>query len=241
MKNKINISVCVPAYNEAATLEDAVCDLFRTLSPCVGELEIIIVNDGSSDATGEICERLLGVYPQLKLITHRNNRGVGVAYRSALKIAKGDYFAWFPADYEDTANEFLLCLPHVDKDTVVTCHHRDCDRRSWPRRCLSKLYAWTLNKCFKGKLKYYNGMSIFPTKIVKSFPLVCDGFFLFPENLVRAVKKGLRVIEVSAPLRGRQRGASKMFSARSLRQMGKDAIKILLESIGHQKPNRKTI
>lgn len=220
----------MPAYNEAATLEDAVRDLLQTISPHVGDLEIIIVDDGSYDATAEIAARLQKKHSQIKVITHKINHGIGACYRDALRIAAGDYFAWFPADHEDPAEEFLPCLDLLASDTIVTCHHRGFDRRSRLRRGMSIFYTGLLNKIFKINLQYYNGMTIFPIKIVKSLPLVSDGFLMFSENLVRAIKQNHRVIEVAFPLKGRKAGKSKIYSFSSLWQMSKDAARILLQA-----------
>jgi glycosyltransferase involved in cell wall biosynthesis len=99
----VSISICVPAFNEEKTLAAAVEDLVDTLSVLVREIEVIIVNDGSSDSTLAIAEGLASKNPQIKVINHKNNLGVGVSFRDALAKAKYKFFTWFPGDHENSA------------------------------------------------------------------------------------------------------------------------------------------
>lgn len=222
MEGSISISICVPAFNEEKTLKAAVEDLILTLTACVRDLEIIIVNDGSNDLTPQLANQLAKERYQVKVIHHKKNSGIASCYRDALAIAEGEYFTWFPADHENRADEFVRCLAYLGKNTVVTCHHQSFDQRSLLRRIISRSYVWILNKYFHLNLTYYNGLSIFPTSVLRSVPLTADGFFLFAESIIRAIKQGCKVVELLAPLRKRNFGKSKAFSLLSLKQMIKD-------------------
>ncbi|HOU36653.1 MAG TPA: glycosyltransferase, partial [Candidatus Omnitrophota bacterium] len=69
------VSVCVPAYNEQATLRVSIDGLIEALSGKIAGFEVIIVNDGSSDATGDIADELEKKYRQIRVIHHRANKG----------------------------------------------------------------------------------------------------------------------------------------------------------------------
>jgi len=227
MNENISISICVPAYNEAENITKAVEDLFTCLSPMIQEMEVIIVDDGSNDTTAELSEQLARKYFQVKVIHHKKNSGIGACYRNALAEAKGEYFTWFPGDHENSAQEFVQCLPYIKSDTVVTSHHLGYDRRSFMRRFISRSYTWILNRYFNLDIKYYNGLTIFPVTVLRSFPLYSNGFALFAENLIRAIKKGYKVKELSTPLRMRMSGESKAFSYSSISRMVKDILVII--------------
>ncbi len=220
----LSLSVCVPAFNEAAGLKEAVEDLCVTLSPQIFSLEIIIVNDGSTDATAQISEELAkGDDRRIKVIHHLRNLGIGAAYRDALAIAGGRYFTWFPADHENSAEEFIQCLPYLREDTMVTSHHGVADGRSLLRRALSSFYVRILNKFFRLNIKYYNGLTIFPTSVLRSFPLLAEGFAIFAESLIRANRSGCKIVELEYPLKKRKGGRSNALSFVSLFRMSKDA------------------
>ena len=231
MTKNLSISVCVPAFNEERNLEGGVGDLLSTLSPLVGKLEVIIVDDGSTDSTLQVAEELARKYYQVKVIHHKNNLGIGVCYRDALSVAGGDYYTWFPGDHENSAEEFIRCLPYVREDAIVTCYHYgQQDTRSVLRRCISYSYTWILNTSLGMNLKYYNGLAIIPTAILSSPPLVAEGFAFSAESIIRAVYSGYKVIELTAPLKGRACGRSKAFTLRSLCNMGKDLLHILIKA-----------
>ena len=228
-KKGVNLSVCVPALNEEKSLRTAVQDLLSTLSPSFSGLEIIIVNDASTDLTSRLADQLAKDYPYVKVIHHSRQKGLGACYRDAARIASGDYLTWFPGDHENSAEEFIQCLEYLKEDTIVTCHHRGRDPRSLPRRCISRIFTWLINRLFCLNMKYYNGLAIFPMSVIRSLPLVSNGFLFTAENLVRALKHGYKVVELSAPLKRRERGESNALTFRSLKSIMQDVLHILLD------------
>lgn len=228
-KKNINISVCVPVFNEENTLKKAVDDLVLILTQYVNQLEVIIVDDGSNDLTSQLAEELSLKYHQVKFIRHVKNQGIGSCYHDALAIAQGNYFTWFPSDYENSVQELVDCIPFLENKCIVTSHHCDYDSRSKSRRLISHAYTWILNKYFRMNLKYYNGLAIISTHILRSSPLVAKGFAFSAESIIYAVLAGCKVIELSVPLRGRTCGKSKAFSVHSLLVMCKDFFCILIE------------
>lgn len=231
MKEDFSISICVPAFNEEKSLRETVEDLFLTLSTYVKELEVIIVNDGSNDATAYLAEQIAKEYPQVKVIHHKRNLGVGVCYRDALAIVHGDYFSWFPADHENSAEQFIQCLPYLRQDTIVTYHHLGYDHRPVLRRMISRVYTWIINKYFHLDLKYYNGLTVFPINKLRSFSLTANGSVIFAESLIKPAKHGCRIIELPTPLRGREKGKSKTFTFGSLLRMINDIYRIFMNKL----------
>jgi len=227
MHDDITISVCVPAFNEEKNLTAAVEDLIFSLSSRVGDLEIIIVNDGSSDSTGIIANNLVKKYSEIQVINNNKNYGIGFCYKSALEKSSCNYFTWFPGDHENSAQELVRCLGYLHDYDVVTTHHRGFDKRSFNRRSISILYTYILNICFNLDLKYYNGLTIFPVSVLRSFPLRSTGFSLFAENIIRALRRGCNLKELSAPLKSRKSGKSKAFSCSSIFRMIKDLVAII--------------
>jgi len=219
MSRPLSFSICVPAFNEESNLKETVEDLISILSPFLQKLEVIIVDDGSTDSTPRLAEQLAREYCQVKAIHHKKNLGIGVCYRDALAIAEGNYYTWFPADYENSAEEFIQCLPYLSQETIVTCHHQEQDPRPVLRRWISHSYTWILNKYFHLNLKYYNGLTIFPVSILRSIPLTADGFVFSAESLICAIQRGYEILELSAPLRKRTFGRSKTLTFVSICQI----------------------
>jgi len=226
-REDISLSVCVPAFNEENTLKEAVEDLILTLLQKIKELEIVIVDDASTDSTPQLARELVAKHNQVKFISHAKNLGVGVCYRDALAVAQGKYFTWFPSDHENSAGELAKCLPFLNDNYIVTSHHRDYDFRSDFRRLISYIYTWVLNKYFRMNLKYYNGLTIIPTMCLRTTSLKSEGFAFGAESVIHAVQSGCKVVELSAPLRQRVSGKSKAFTIKSIYKVLKDLFFVL--------------
>lgn len=106
--NKI-LSIVVPAYNEQATIESVIEALIHV--PYL--LEIVVVNDGSKDQTGEILHDLTQKYPQITAIHHSNNQGKTTALRNGFKATKGDIVIVQDADLEYDPNEIINVIEPI--------------------------------------------------------------------------------------------------------------------------------
>ena len=111
------VSVIIPALNEEANIHDSVMDVIRAFDKLNINGEIIVVNDGSTDQTGAIVERLSRKYPFVRMITHDEAEGIGSAYWDGVKHSSGDIVTWVSGDFESDAYDILRYLPlmeHVD-------------------------------------------------------------------------------------------------------------------------------
>jgi len=228
MKELLSLSICVPAFNEEKNIKPAVEDLLSVLPGMLKKLEIIIVDDASTDSTPQLAAQLAKEHAEVKVIRHHKNSGIGACYRDALAVATGDYYTWFPADHENSSDEFVQCLPFLSQDTIVICHHQGLDPRSIMRRMISRTYTRVLNRLFHLNLKYYNGLTIFPAAALRSFSLAADGFFFLAESLIKADRRGYRIVELAAALKKRNYGKSKALSLFAIKQMSCDILRILL-------------
>ena len=114
MSQKI-LSVVVPCFNEAATLDKSIARLVSVFDDGPVDLEVIIVDDGSSDGSDEIAGDLAGRFTNVKLIRHDRNRGKGAALRTGFEAVRGDYVAIHDADLEYDPQDLLrLLVPMLD-------------------------------------------------------------------------------------------------------------------------------
>ena len=109
------LSVVVPAYNEAGTLT-ALLDRVFASNPGQGiALEVVLVNDASTDATGEMAAEYIRMHPsyRLQLIHHPVNRGKGAALRTGIARATGDWVVIQDADLEYDPSEYSILLAPI--------------------------------------------------------------------------------------------------------------------------------
>lgn len=107
----MKLSVLMPAYNEAATVEAAVERLLRGSYPC--EIELIVVDDGSVDDTWKLLNKIDD--PRVLRYRHSVNRGKGAAVRTAASKATGDYVVIFDADLEYHASDIPRLLDPIQR------------------------------------------------------------------------------------------------------------------------------
>ena len=120
-KFPVGISVFFPAYNDAPTLPGLIEKTFSVLCREASDYEVIVVNDGSTDATGQILDELARIYPRLRVITHQTNRGYGGALRSGFASASKDIIFYTDGDAQyDPSEMAALWLTALSSSSTVT-------------------------------------------------------------------------------------------------------------------------
>lgn len=109
------LSVIIPAYNEAKRLPLTLIDVDKHLSEQEYSYEILVVNDGSTDATAEIVERFRPLIENLKILNLPANQGKGAAVRQGMLAAKGNWAVFMDADNSTSIIEFNKMMPYLDE------------------------------------------------------------------------------------------------------------------------------
>ena len=128
------ISVIVPIYNTEKYLEECIESL---LSQSYTELQIILVDDGSKDGSGAICDRFAGTDNRITVI-HKENGGLSSARNAGLKAADGEYIAFIDSDDKVDKDYFSLLFAAVNKEEKISFSFCDCTWTRCPK--LKKTY-----------------------------------------------------------------------------------------------------
>ena len=192
------LSVLMPVYNERNTL----VPLLERIRAVPMDKEILIVDDGSTDGTRELlrCE-IEGVYPEIKIFYHAQNRGKGAAIRTAIPHAIGKYCLIQDGDLEYDPQDYapmVAAFEAQNADVVYGSRFLN----GWPAmRPLNKL----VNKLLAGMVRVLYGSPMtdeatcykaFKTEILQSLPLTCRRFEFCPEVTAKALRRGYRIVEV---------------------------------------------
>ena len=125
------ISVVVPAYNEAAAIGTDLDAIVQTLEAAGHEFEIIVVDDGSTDATAQIA----AARPGVRLIRHPNNQGAGASIATGIRQAKGDTIVITDADGTYPNKDIPVLVARLDQaDMVVGARRQETGWLPWLRR-----------------------------------------------------------------------------------------------------------
>lgn len=134
------LSVIIPAYNEAKRLPLTLIDINRHLSEVDCPYEIIVVDDGSKDATEEVVRRFSHLIKNLRLIDNKKNHGKGWVVRQGMLQAKGDIRLFTDADNSTSIDQFSKIIPYLKQGYDIVIGSRDIEGaklippQSWYKR-----------------------------------------------------------------------------------------------------------
>ena len=148
-QNPLSISVFFPAYNDEGTIERMVTDALSVLPTLTDDYEVIVINDGSTDATMSILEQLASASPFVKIIHHADNQGYGGALRSGFAHAHKDLVFYTDGDGQYDARELVVLFPLMTDavDIVNGYKVRRADARQ--RIILGEVYTRLARLLFK--------------------------------------------------------------------------------------------
>ncbi|MCK4451664.1 MAG: glycosyltransferase family 2 protein [Anaerolineae bacterium] len=191
-----SLSVVLPAYNEEANVERAVEGVSSVAQQLGIDHEIILVNDGSTDLTGEIARELMQRVPSFRLVEHYPNRGYGGSLRAGFAAAMGDLIAFVPADNQFDFREISRLLERLDEADIVSGYR--AERQDTFIRKLNG-FGWnTLVRLLFGYLcrDIDCGFKLFRREVLEHVTLVSDGAMIDTEFLAGARARGFRIAEV---------------------------------------------
>jgi hypothetical protein len=195
-----SLSVLVPALNEEEGLSATIEELLDALRHAVEDFEVIIINDGSTDRTRDIADQFGRVYSQVRVFHNARNMGLGYSYLRGLQEARKSHFAYVPGDNTWPRASIAEVFRHLGKADIVTSYATNPEVRLAYRRFVSAGYTRVLNFLFGFRMKYYNGLIIYPLAFLRDWPPTTHGFGFQSETLLKALCLKLSVVEVGVAI-----------------------------------------
>ena len=216
------LSIIIPCYNEAENVALFAAKLFPVVEELAREwsVQIVLVDDGSSDSTPACLRRLADDRPDVEVVTHAQNRGLGAAMRTGFAHAQGDVIVTTDSDGTYPFAEIpplLECLtPEADMVVASPYHPQGGVEGVAPyRRLLSQGASLVYRLLLDWHLHTYTSMfRAYRREVVERVPSRADGFLMPAEFLAHAVLMGYRAVEYPTVLHVRRHGQSKARVAR---------------------------
>lgn len=211
-----SLTIVMPVFNERSTVRAAIDDVLSAELP-VADVQLVVVDDGSADGTGELLDSA-DLPESVEVVHHDRNRGKGVAIRTGLERARGTFTAILDADLEYHASDLgQLVEPLLNGEANVVF-----GTRAWSSHAAFSFWYVVGNKAvtFATNLLYNCWISdvmtchkAMRTELFRSLPLRERGFAIEPDIAACVLLAGERIYEVPITYRARSRDAGKKLTA----------------------------
>ena len=211
----MSLSIIIPIFNEEHNIEDTYHNLIKAIQ--VHKLinfEIIFVNDGSTDSSLKIINKILKKDNKVSIINNKKNLGLAISVFKAFKNSKKKFVWWLPSDNNVTYQEIGKIISNYAKtDFIITKHLMS---RNFFRKFVSDGYTILVNIIFLKKIPYYNGLFLIRKDLIKKIKIKSKSQFWMAELIINLLKVSnnyeIRVIKLSE----RKKGESNIFNFKQL-------------------------
>ena len=205
----VDVSVLVPAKDEAENLPEFLRQCAEAFERAPFSAEVIVVDDGSLDATGQVLEDLAGRYPWMRYRRHRFRQGITEALRSAGHAARGRVFVFYPADLQFKPSEIPSLVEPIlaGQADLVT----GAKQGQYEKAFVSGIYNRLCRRLFGVNVTDLNSVKAYRREIMDSVPMRPDWHRYFA---VIASVQGYTLAERPVTLHPRQHGHSKFGMSR---------------------------
>lgn len=222
-----SLSVFFPAYNDSGTIASLVITAIRTASKLTPNYEIIVVNDGSSDATAQILDELARVYSHLTIVTHEVNRGYGGALRSGFAAASHDIVFYTDGDAQYDPSEMELLWSKMTPDVDLVNGYKISRSDPWHRIVIGRIYHHTVKTLFGLHVRDVDcDFRMLRRTIFDRVHLEKNSGVICLEMMKKIQDAGFRIVEVPVHHYHRAHGQSQFFNFRRVIRTGLDVFKL---------------
>ena len=234
-----SLSVFFPAYNDSGTIASLVITALRTASKLTPNYEIIVVNDGSTDATSQILDELARVYSHLRVVTHEVNRGYGGALRSGFAAASNDIVFYTDGDAQYDPSEMELLWPKMTADVDLVNGYKISRSDPWHRIVIGRIYHHTVKTLFGLHVRDVDcDFRMLRRSIFDRVHLEKNSGVICLEMMKKIQDAGFRIVEVPVHHYHRAHGQSQFFNFRRVIRTGIDVLKLWYALVVRQTHHR---
>jgi len=199
----VSLSVLMPVYNERYLVEECIRRVLNVQDDNISQIELIIVDDGSTDGTREVLREIVASHPNIRYMEHDKNMGKGKAIRTALGYAAGDICIIQDSDLEYSPQEYgKLIQPFLSNNADAVLGSRFL---VGGYTAVLNYYHKLINRFLGFLVNIFNNMTFtdietcykaIKTDLFKSIPLRSNDFRIEPEVVIKLAKRRAKIYEV---------------------------------------------
>ena len=221
------LSVFFPAYNDSGTIASLVIASLKAAERLTSDFEVIVVDDGSADATAEIADELARTYPQVRVVHHERNRGYGGALRSGFSAATKELIFYTDGDAQYDPAEMESLWKAFSDDVDLVNGYKISRSDPLHRIVIGRIYHHTVKLLFGLKVRDVDcDFRLLRRTIFDRVGLQKDSGVICLEMMKKIQDAGFRIAEVPVHHYHRAYGRSQFFNFRRLARTGVDVLKL---------------
>jgi glycosyltransferase involved in cell wall biosynthesis len=219
----LSLTIMFPCYNEEANVERVTRQAVEVASQVAEDWEVLIVNDGSRDRTGEIGDRLAAENSRIRVAHNQPNRGYGGALSRGFREATKNWIFYTDGDGQFDIRELPRLLPLLEQCDIVSCFR--INRQDPPHRKLNALLWTTLVRALFGlRLRDIDcAFKVYPKSFIDRIEMESTGAMIDTEMLARATRLGYKIAQLGVHhyprTAGMQTGANLKVIVRAFREL----------------------
>ena len=236
----VGLSIFFPAYNDAGTIASLVISARRTAQMLTSDFEIIVINDGSADATPDIADELARTYPEVRVIHHPSNRGYGGALRSGFAAARKELIFYTDGDAQYDPEELKALWPRMDDAVDLVNGYKISRSDPFHRIVIGRIYHHTVKLLFGLPVRDVDcDFRLLRTRIFNHVQLERNSGVICLELMKKITDAGFRIAEVPVHHYHRTYGKSQFFNFRRLFRTAVDVARLWVQLVvvaRHRRP-----
>ena len=197
-----SISLIISAYNEETIIDDCVQTCIDSLSSYFNDYELILINDASTDRTGQVMDNLAKAHQNIIVLNNETNLNMGASIQRGMTIATKDYVTFNAADLPFNPDKYKELIENApDTDMIVVERIKYSGTSNWRRlsSICNRAIIRILFPCLKRSIRDTNYLQITKKEALPQImPLAKDPIFTWPEMIFRARHLGMKVVTVKA-------------------------------------------
>ena len=225
--SKPGLTVFFPAYNDSGTIASLVITALQTARALTPDCEVIVVDDGSVDATAQIADELARTYPEVKVVHHGRNRGYGGALQSGFKAATRELVFYTDGDAQYDPSEMTRLWEALDDNVDLVNGYKISRSDPLHRIVIGRVYHHTVKLLFGLNVRDVDcDFRLLRRSIFEQVSLEKTSGVICLEMMKKIQDAGFRIAEVPVHHYHRAHGKSQFFNFRRLFKTAIDVAKL---------------
>lgn len=228
----VGLTIFFPAYNDSGTIASLVIAAVQTASRLTPDFEVLVINDGSTDATAEIIDELSRIYPQVRAIHHEKNRGYGGALRTGFASATKDWIFYTDGDAQYDPREMTRLWETMSESVDLVNGYKISRSDPLHRIIIGRLYHHTVKWLFGLTVRDVDcDFRLMRRRMFDRVTLEKSSGVICLEMMKKITDAGFSIVEVPVHHYHRAYGKSQFFNFGRLVRTAADVFKLWRELV----------